>query len=310
YSNKGIDKTIALMEQAYNEKPFKKFYIYSIKTDTDAGFQRILSDTASKTEIRDVFYIEESESAAGYTIADKIASLKAAVADNYEQATPRNVWVIPYGTLSEAVTDATNVAPEATIVTQFTTLTTPTGSGRLGLIMPDLNIAGAIMGKIIGRNYDEEIGHEQLNIAVESLTYNFTDSQMLTLLNAGVTFVRKERVNGISGYRIVAGVSTSFKESAADGLLISRSIADELLRQVRYAAEVELKSKETKNAIVYLQTECNSIIADFVANNDVIAAGTKLTVSESSTPYTINIAGTIQPVGTILMINVDATINA
>lgn len=305
---KGLTNTVAFMEQAFTSRGYTNFYVYSVKQDTSAAFTSVLTDCGSHTEIRDVFYFEETKSGTSNTILQKVTALVAGVNANYEVGAFRQLFIIPFGTIEDAVENAENVAPETTVYNWFTSTTFPQ-SGRLTFIVPDMAYAGAIGGEIIHREYNDEIGYTQLNASISTLTYNFTDTQLLGLANAGVLTIREERVAGAIGYRIVAGVNTGFSANTADGLIISRTIADELLGDVRDAGQQYIKVKESENARLFLQSNIDAIIATYVGEGDVIEAGTSLVVSpDASNPYVLNVTGNIQTVGSILAIEVNSTI--
>jgi hypothetical protein len=95
----------------------------------------------------------------------------------------------------------------------------------------------------------------------------------------GCIVVAPHYVRGDSEYRIEVGVTGSFKQDKADGLLMCRSIADALLRDIKTECEEYLKQKLTTNTISLLQVDIDSVIADYVASQDVVQDGTKLTQS-------------------------------
>ena len=61
-----------------------------------------------------------------------------------------------------------------------------------------------------------------------------------------------------------------------------------------------------------MQTSIDDVISDFVANKDVLTNGTNLKVTDGANPYTVNITGTINPVGVIgiVEVNTELTNNA
>jgi hypothetical protein len=79
---------------------------------------------------------------------------------------------------------------------------------------------------------------------------------------------------------------------------------------VKVECDAFIRTKLTTNTVKLLQGEIDSVVADYVANEDVVNAGTKLTVSQSNVPYTLNVNGSIQVAGSLLVINIDTTITA
>ena len=87
--NKGLTKTIKYISEALSEAGRNQFYVYSIKTDTADAFTGLIEECASRTEIRDVVYIEETKSSGTTTITAKASAIATALADNYEKGTLR-----------------------------------------------------------------------------------------------------------------------------------------------------------------------------------------------------------------------------
>lgn len=307
--DKGLTKTVKYMAEALTEAGAFRFYVYSIKTDTLEGFTNAIKNCAGRTEIRDIIYIEETASAQANSISNKINAIKTALADNYTKGTPRTSLIVPYGTVSAAIEDATETLPKTTVITQLTSILNGVTSGRVSVAVPDDVTIGATIGKFIGRADNEEIGANAISTTIPALTYNFDDTEILTLLNLGCLVVTSSYRRGTIQYNIEAGVTTSIKTDSADQLLISRSIADAVLRDVKIECDSFLKQKISSDAVTMLQSDINTIISTYVSAGDVVNEGTKLTVTQSNVPYTLNVQGTIQPVGSILVINVDTTIN-
>lgn len=308
--NKGLTKTIKYIREALGEAGRNQFYVYSIKTDTAAAFTSLIEECASRTEIRDVVYIEETKSSGTTTITAKVSAIATALDDNYEKGTLRNGLIVPYGTVTDAVTNADNTTAEEAVVTSMTAVLNGVTSGRITGIVPDDACVGAGIGKFIGRQYNDEIGSTPFNSSIDALTYNFNDTQILALCNIGCLVVTGSYVRGAMEYRVEVGCTASMKNSTADQLLISRSIADQLLRDVKVECDAFIRTKLTTNTVKLLQGEIDSVVADYVANEDVLNAGTKLTVSQSNVPYTLNVNGSIQVAGSLLVINIDTTITA
>lgn len=305
-TGKGLNKTYKYIEQAILEYGNTEFYIYSIKTDTKTAFIDAIKSTAHLTEVTDVVYIEETASGQTNTLANKISALELGLADNAENGVFREGYIIPYGTISTAVTEAENTLPAATVVAQLTSLLAGDGNGRVCVIVPD-TLAGTVAGHILATRYDQEPGFTQLENVDLSGVYDFDYTQMVTLQNLGVIFVRKEKIRGIEQYRINLGVTTSFKTDAADGLLVSRRTADEMLRQISWACQAFVKAKESASNLAALNCEISNIIEDFVEEESVIKAGTILTATDEGN-YTFNVTGTILPIKSVIAIEVDTAI--
>lgn len=303
---KGLDKSYKYVEQAILEYGNTEFYVYSIKTDTKTAFIDAIKSTANLTEVSDVVYIEETASQGTNTLANKISALQDGLADNAANGVFREGYVIPYGTITDAIEDAENVLPSVTVVTQLTSLLSGDGDGRVCVVVPD-TLAGTVVGHIFASNYDEEAGYTALeNVDLTGL-FDFDYTQMVTLQNLGVIFVRQEKIRGVEQYRINLAVTTSFKDDSADGLLVSRRTADELLRQVGYACQAFVKAQESESSVAALNAEINNVVADFVAEGSIIKADTVLTASDAGN-YTFNVTGTIRPVKSVIAIEVDTTL--
>jgi hypothetical protein len=132
---------------------------------------------------------------------------------------------------------------------------------------------------------------------------------MLTLQNIGVLFVRPERLQGINQYRINLGVTTSFKESSADGLIVCRTTVDAMLRRIAFEGQAFVKAKESESNLAVFNSVISGIIGDFAAEESVNRNGTKLTASDAGNS-TFTVTGTIQPIKSVIAIEVNTTINA
>lgn len=303
---KGLTKTYKYIEQAILEYGNTEFYVYSIKTDTKTAFIDAIKSTAHLTEVTDVIYVEETASAQSNTIANKISALELGLGNNAENGVFREGYVIPYGTINAAITEAENVLPATTVVAQLTTILAGDGNGRVCVIVPD-TLAGTVAGHILRTRYDQEPGFTQLENVDLSGVFNFDYNQMVTLQNLGVLFVRKEKIRGIEQYRINLGVTTSFKTDSADGLLVSRRTADELLRQISWTCQAFVKAKESASNLAALNCEIGNIIEDFAEEESITKAGTILTASDAGN-YTFEVTGTILPIKSVIAIEVDTTI--
>lgn len=303
---KGLTQTYKIIEQAILEYGNTEFYVYSIKADTRTAFIDAIKSTANLTDVSDVVYIEETKSGNTNTLAQKVEALQLGLADNAANGVFRQGYVVPYGTITDAVTEAENVMPPVTVVTQLSTLLAGDGNGRVCVIVPD-SLCGTVLGHIFATRYNEEAGYTPLENINLSNVYDFDYTQMVTLQNLGVIFVRQEKIRGVEQYRINLAVTTSFKADSADGLLVSRRTADELLRQIGWTCQAFVKAQENEANRAALNTEINNVVTDFVNEGSIIKEGTVLTASDVGN-YTFNVTGTIQPVKSVIAIEVDTTV--
>lgn len=306
--NKGLTQTLKYMQDILTESEHENFYVYSIKTDTATGFTDAIKSTAHLTDVTSIIYVEEAKSASSNAITSKIAAIKAGVQDNAENGVFREAYIIPYGTVEDAVDNAENTTPEAAAVTAMTTITAGDGDGRICVALPD-SLAGCVVGHCIGSDYDEEPGFEALGLLDLTGVYNFDATQMLTLQNQGVLFVRPERLQGGNQYRINLGVTTSFKESSADGLIVCRTTVDAMLRRIAFEGQAFVKAKESESNRAAFNTVINGIITEFATAESINKNGTQLTVADAGNS-TFTVTGTIQPIKSVIAIEVNTTITA
>ena len=309
-TGKGLNNTIDIMEEILTEAVMmnSKFYVFSVKTDTAAEFTRILTDSANYTDMYDVIYIEETKSATSNSIATKAGALKSGANTCYANGANRIIHVIPYGTITDAVANKSeNVTDTSVVISTFETILDGLNSGRVVPYVPDY--AGAMVGHAITTAADVDVGFEEINTPITNLKYNFTYSEMLALQNMGVNFIRGERVAGNWIYRINLGVTTAFSGNGADGLLVSRRIADNVLQEVKYACDAFVKAPEdVEGGLVPLQTDIDNILDRFVAARDIIEDESYLTVTEAGDVYSFNLTGQIKPIKSTIAINVNTTL--
>ena len=306
--DKGLTQTLKYMQDVLTESENDNFYVYSIKTDTSAAFTAAIESTAHLTDVTSIIYVEETKSAQANAITSKIGGIKSGLHSNAENGVFREGYIIPYGTVQDAIENAENTAPEAVIVTELTTITTGDGDGRICVALPD-SLAGCVVGHCIGSDYDEEPGFEALGLLDLTGVYNFNATQMLSLQNMGVLFVRPERLQGGNQYRINLGVTTSFKESSADGLIVCRATVDAMLRRIAFEGQAFVKAKESESNLAAFNSVISGIIGDFAAEESVNRNGTKLTAADAGNS-TFTVTGTIQPIKSVIAIEVNTTINA
>jgi len=306
-AGKGLTKTLSFINKVLAATGHTQFYVYSVKTNTSAGWTNAVTSSSHLKENKKFIYYEETPSGSNTTLATKISALTSACTTCYGLGAFRVAYIIPYGTISDAITNAETGTPsETTVVNTFTSLLTGDGSSRIVMIMPDGE--DAITSTIINAGYTTEPGFPVVSGNIPSLQYNFNREQMLTLQNLGVCFAKPERVEGLIQYRINLGVNTAFKSSAADGLIVSRAIADELLSQVDMACEPFIKDKDSAANIVFVQTAVDGVVSEFVSEGLVTSDGTKLTVVDTGN-MTFGISGKITTVKSLVAIDVNVTIS-
>ena len=303
-TNKGLTQTLAYIEQALLEYGNTEFYVYSIKTDTATAFTNAIKATAHLSDITAIVYVEETASANANKITDKISAIQSGLVDNASNGVFRIGYIIPYGTVSAAVEGASSgTSPESACITSLSSVLTATGTGRICCALPDEN-AGIIIGRCLACESDEEPGYAAIGTAPQTSTYNFDNTQMITLQNLGVLFIVHETIQGASQYRINLGVTTGFKDNTADGLIVSRTIADDILTQIKYAGDAFVKGKEVESNVVVLQGLVDGIVDDAVNRETIIRDGTSLTVSDTGNS-SFTITGTIKPIRSIIAIDVN-----
>jgi hypothetical protein len=309
-TDKGLTETINFIEETLNEAGMinNEFYVYSVKTDTAANFTKILVDSSHMNEIRDVFYFEETKSANANTINAKLGALKTGCNTCYTNGVTRIAYVVPYGTITDAVENkASGTTDEAACIAALTTTINGINSGRIACILPDY--PGAVAGRILAAQYNEEIGYPVINTAISTPAYNFTTSDMISLQNKGILFIRGEMIKGSYVYRVNLGVSTAFSGNGADGLLLSRRVCDEVLNQVKYACDDFVKTpNDIEGGLVTLQVDIDNVLGRFIDNGEIVEADSELLVTEGSDVYTFNVSGQIKPIKSTIAINVNTNI--
>lgn len=306
---KGLTYTAEMIEQALKEigNTTTKFYVYSIKTDTGAAFTQVVTDSDNIPEISEIYYIEEAKSASGNAILSKANALQLGCINSYAKGINKIAYVVPYGTISDVYSNADSDAVGA-VVTALRNLGEAVAGNRLALINPD-NYAGAVIGKVYKTPYNEDVGYDNINTGIGELTYQYTDSQELTLMNSGVLLITSELRQGIKINRILLGVSTAFSTAAADGQLTVRRIADAVLNDVKDACDPFVKARTNEQNITFLQADIDSIIEAAVERGDIQEEGSELTVSQGADDYTFNVVGSLKPARAVIAIEVNTTIN-
>ena len=307
-ADKGLTNTVDIIEEALTEAGMTNnaFYVYSIKTDTAAAFTAALVESSNLNEVEDVIYIEETKSGSGNTINSKLGALKTGANTCAENGVNRVCYVVPYGTVDDAIDNKSSGTDEAVCISTLTTAVNGINSGRVAVIVPDY--AGAVLGRVLAADYNEEIGYDEITTAITP-ALNFSYSEMITLQNLGIMFIRGEKLRGSYTYRVNLGVSTAFSGNGADGLLISRRICDEVLRQVKYVCDDFVKAPQDFDAgLAVLQTDIDNIIDDFGERSEIFIDESELTVNEGSDVYTLTVNGKIKPVKSTIAIDVNTTL--
>jgi hypothetical protein len=286
-----------------------KFYVYKNTTGTAASFTKILVDSSNVEEIEDVIYLEGIAGSGGNTFQAKVGGLQAGANTCYQNGVNRICYTVPAMAVAAAVTGkGENKTNETAVIEAMETLTAGVNSGRIAFVLPDY--AGAICGRVIASGYNEEIGYSAFNTDVSTPEYNFSYSEMVQLQDMGVMFVRGERLRGATVYRVNLGVSSAFASDAADGLLICRRVADEVLREVKVACDTFIKApNDIEEGLQGLQVDIDNVIDRFVTAREVFADGTSLTVEEGNTVYDFQLNGTIKPIKSTIAINVNTKLS-
>lgn len=313
--NNGFAKAAKIIKRALADSGQNKFYLFSLKTDTKVAFTNIFKDSANKEEIKKVFFLETVASNQNNSLNNKIQGILEGLNDNYNKGVFRTCTIVPLGTVTKAITDKEegDINEEVVIETLETALT-DVQSGRIQISVPDDKYNGQLVGKLISTAYNREAGYTSVSVT-GGFTYNFSADQVDTLRNMGVLFVQEEFAGESTQYRIHLGVNTAYAGNMADGLIKSREIADELLRQVKFTCLNYIKNEDISTSKVMLQTDVDTIVQDFIDRKDVEEMiedegeiiRTELTVAIIDR-YSALITGTILPVGEILQINVNTTI--
>lgn len=304
-----------IIKRALADSGQNKFYLFSVKTDTKVAFTNIFKDSANKEEIKKAYFIETISSTQQNSLNNKIKGIVEGLDDNYANGVFRTCTIIPYGDVNKAITDAQEGAvPEEVLITTLTTALADVESGRIQITVPDTAYNGQLVGKLLATDYNRECGYTPINVTT-AFDYNFSSAQVNTLRNMGVLFVQEEFTGESTQYRIHLGVNRAYSQNKADGLIKSREIADELLRQVKFACLNYIKNEDVTKSRGILQTDVDTIVDEFIENKDVEELiedegeiiRTELSVSIVNRESAL-ITGTILPVGELLQITVNTTI--
>lgn len=302
---KGLTNTVKYMNQVLTENDGNlPFYVYSIKTDTNTAFTNIVKDLSAYPEITHIIYIEETKSSNDNSISDKISAIKAGLNYLRSHGHFKKAYIVPYGTIHDLITNKTaGTRDETVILNNLPALSNSVDSGAIIVTVP-CSYAGAIVGKCINTVFDDDAGRTDLKTVITGLDFKFTDDEKLDLVNAGLMFIDNEETRNGFVYRIYSAVTTSFAQSKADGYLISRTICDEVLNDVKLECLDFIKAKESETSITLLNTLISGIIDKYVEKDDIKEDASYLNATEGETPYIIDIEGEIKPYGSTQIINV------
>ena len=305
-SGKGLTNTTDMIEYLLNATGHTKFYVYSVKTDTDAGWQAAVTTSQLYKEVKKVIYLEETASSNSFKIENKMASMITGCATCATYGAFRIAYVIPAGTINAAITAASSTPAETTLMTTFSSIMDGIHNGRLCVVLPD-NYKN-IMATIAIKEYFEEVGYGDIYGEISELTYKLTKEQVLALRNLGVIVPRVRYVEGTWHYEIELGVTTNWNNDKADGLLVARTITDELLRDVDNAVRPFVKEAEHEANEGFVQTAVDNVVATYVKNKYVKSDGTKLSVADTGN-LSFNITGGVKPTRTLAVINVSTNLS-
>ena len=306
-NGKNLDKTVIAMNKILSEAENNQFYVYSVKIDLEDGFRNFLNDITHLDDIQDVIYFEEATASQTNPINTKIKAILSALENNATKGTFRRAIIIPYATVHNAVLNKEeNVRTEDAVMSSLTTAISGVASGRIIVVLPDIGYCNQASGKIVATPFNEDPGYTAVNVDADQLEYNFTYEEMITLQNLGIVFVKEEKVQGVKQFRINLGVTTSFREDKADGLIKQRATADELLRRCKYEADYYVKIPEADNLKTFLQNDVNDVIKEMV-DDFYISNKTKLTVNTNEEHF-LELSGDIYPYGSIYAVKVNTTI--
>lgn len=278
-AGKGLTATTDYIESILTAIGHTQFYVYSIKTNTTTGWEEAITCGSHLKEIKKVIFYEENNitGTGAPTIANKMTAMASACHECSETGGFRIAFVVPQKTVDSAVASASNVAPPTTAVTTLSSTLTNINDGRLCVILPDK--AKEISSYMVTKQFYEEIGLGYIP-GVNSVTYDFTTDQLVTLRNLGIIIPRPVWEAGVVNYEIELGVTTNYSQDAADGQLVSRTIADELLREIDADIRPFVKTSEEESNIKFVQTAIDGVIGRFVTNK-YVTSETKLTVTSA-----------------------------
>jgi hypothetical protein len=302
-----IPKSVEIMKNLIIESGIQKWYMTNQRTVTKNGFKQTVINSESLDDCQTIIYIEENLSTEP-AIGVKIEGISEGVQDNLENGVVREAYIIPYGTVKNAIDTAENTTPSASSLASLITTTQGINDGHICFINP-FTMPGQSMGGIIATEYDEEIGkYEIQNVDLtEFIEYNKT--QMLALENAGVNFVRPKTVYGEKSYPLNYGVTSSYQNNSTDGVLIRRRIVNELLREIKREAEAVIYEKDVSRVASDLQNVLGTVISTFAKNECIVQKETKLTVSQQENEDGFEVTGYVKPVGSVHHVLVNMKIN-
>ena len=302
-----LPNTVSFMDKYFGDVS-EPFFVYKVKTNNKQNFENLIKENVPFNNITGVIYFEETASGTEVPLSDKITAIKTALKSLSKKGYFLKGYIIPYGTIKAADTNkGENERSETVVKSTIVNSSNTIASGRICVIFPE-DYAGVATEQLANVEYNKEAGKEPLNVTASQIKYHFTEDEMIELQNAGVNFVKLEDTKNGSAYRINLGVTTSFAQDKADGLLISRNIADELLYQVKLECLDFLKDKKDENSIIQLNENIRTIIDRFADNGDVDADETYLEATDGNDVFTAKISGRIKPYGSLIAIDIYETL--
>ena len=303
-SIEGLAMTRKVLKQTIDESNIGKFYVYSIKTDTKAAFKEAVIASAHLYDCESIIYIEQSKSTGSNTIANKVDGIKEGVRDNFAGGLFRQAYIVPYGTYRDAIT-GDNIVPATAAVTCLTGITNGISDGLVCVVAPD-SMCGSLLGATLNTPFDEEIGKYTIVNVDTSAFIDYNATQMLSLQNGGILFIRPEIYRGEKSYKPNVGVTLSYQTSQSDGKLIRRRIVNEVLRRIKEESRAFLLDKDIESVRSSLDSAIGGVINEFVLNDCILRDGTKLSVTMAGD--TFQVSGTIKPIDSVYAIDVALTI--
>lgn len=300
----GLAKTNSIIKQVLDETGLQKFYVYSIKTDTQQAFTDCVKASSYLDDCETIIYIENAKSAQANTIADKINGIKAGIRDNYANGVFRQAYIVPYGTYNDAITEE-GVVPSTAAVTCLTGITNGIEDGLVCVVAPD-SMCGSLLGATFNTPFDGEIGQYTIKNVDTTGFIKYNATQMLALQNGGILFIKRETYRRVSSYKPNVGVTLSYQGSKTDGKLIRRRIVNEVLRRIKDECREYILDKDIESVRSSLHSTLGAVISEFVKNDCVIRDGTSLSVA--MVDDTFQVSGTIQPIDSVYAIDVAITI--
>ena len=88
-----------------------------------------------------------------------------------------------------------------------------------------------------------------------------------------------------------------------------RTTVDAILRRIAFEGQAFVKAKESESNLAAFNSVISGIVTDFAAEESINREGTALTAADAGNS-TFTVTGTIQPIKSVIAIEVNTTINA